>query len=150
MAPILANVSALKKDPTTKAETILSGSNLSADSVQLTQATRPLRRLHIENLPDSTTEDILIDCLNDILLSSHPKHAHRSKPCLSCTINKEKHQAFVEFLTPEDATAALSFDGRSLKGSALKIRRPKEYVEMAGIFIGCVIIHVQHREAKEL
>jgi RNA recognition motif-containing protein len=46
-------------------------------------------------------------------------------------INKEKHQAFVEFLTPEDATAALSFDGRSLKGSALKIRRPKEYVEMA-------------------
>jgi splicing factor U2AF 65 kDa subunit len=88
MAPILANVSALKKDPTTKAETILAGSNLSADSVQLTQATRPLRRLHIENLPDSTTEDILIDCLNDILLSSHPKHAHRSKPCLSCTVSE--------------------------------------------------------------
>lgn len=36
----------------------------------------------------------------------------------------------MEFLTPEDATAALSFDGRSLNGSALRIRRPKEYVEM--------------------
>jgi splicing factor U2AF 65 kDa subunit len=45
-------------------------------------------------------------------------------------INKEKRQAFAEFLTPEDATAALSFDGRSLNGSALRIRRPKEYVEM--------------------
>jgi len=45
-------------------------------------------------------------------------------------INKEKRQAFAEFLTPEDATAALSFDGRSLNGSSLRIRRPKEYVEM--------------------
>jgi hypothetical protein len=45
-------------------------------------------------------------------------------------INKEKRQAFAEFLTPEDATTALSFDGRSLNGSALRIRRPKEYVEM--------------------
>jgi RNA recognition motif-containing protein len=46
-------------------------------------------------------------------------------------INKEKRQAFVEFLTPEDATAALSFDGRSFNGSTLRIRRPKEYIEMA-------------------
>jgi RNA recognition motif-containing protein len=45
-------------------------------------------------------------------------------------INKEKRQAFVEFLTPEDATAALSFNGRPFSGSALKIRRPKEYIEM--------------------
>ena len=45
-------------------------------------------------------------------------------------INKVKRQAFAEFLTPEDATAALSFDGRSLNGSSLRIRRPKEYVEM--------------------
>jgi RNA recognition motif-containing protein len=44
-------------------------------------------------------------------------------------INREKRQAFVEFLTPEDATAAISFDGRSLNGSVLRIRRPKEYVE---------------------
>ncbi|CAN6374053.1 unnamed protein product [Urochloa humidicola] len=103
------------------------------DSVQLTQATRPLRRLHIENLPDSATEDRLIDCLNDFLLSTGVKYTQRSKPCLSCTINKEKRQAFAEFLTPEDATAALSFDGRSLNGSALRIRRPKEYAEMVNV-----------------
>ncbi|GJN09150.1 hypothetical protein PR202_ga27130 [Eleusine coracana subsp. coracana] len=134
IAPIPANFSAFSKDPVTKIETILAANNLSADSVQLTQATRPLRRLHIENLPDSATEDILIDCLNDFLLSSRLKHAQQSKPCLSCTINKEKRQAFVEFLTPEDATTALSFDGRSLNGYALKIRRPKEYIEMTITF----------------
>ncbi|CAN6290738.1 unnamed protein product [Urochloa humidicola] len=121
------------KDPSTTVHTILAGNSLSADSVQLTQATRPLRRLHIENLPDSATEDRLIDYLNDFLLSTGVKYTQQSKPCLSCTINKEKRQAFAEFLTPEDATAALSFDGRSLNGSALRIRRPKEYAEMVNV-----------------
>lgn len=158
MAPTPFSFSAIKKDPSTTVGTVLAGNSLTADSVQLTQATRPLRRLHIENLPDSATEDKLIDCLNDFLLPTGIK-PQRSKPCLSCTvsklefhllfapyhiflliyidilfgsmqINREKRQAFVEFLTPEDATAALSFDGRSLNGSALRIRRPKEYVEM--------------------
>lgn len=158
MAPTPFSFSAIKKDPSTTVGTMLAGNSLTADSVQLTQATRPLRRLHIENLPDSATEDKLIDCLNDFLLPTGIK-PQRSKPCLSCTvsklefhllfapyhiflliyidilfgsmqINREKRQAFVEFLTPEDATAALSFDGRSLNGSALRIRRPKEYVEM--------------------
>lgn len=44
-------------------------------------------------------------------------------------INKEKNQALVEFLTPQDASAALSLDGCSFAGSNLKIRRPKDYVE---------------------
>lgn len=46
-------------------------------------------------------------------------------------INKEKGQALVEFLTPEDASAALSFDSSSISGSILKIRRPKDFVEVA-------------------
>lgn len=45
-------------------------------------------------------------------------------------INKEKRQALVEFLTPDDATKALSFDGRLFLGTVLRIRRPKDYVEM--------------------
>lgn len=44
-------------------------------------------------------------------------------------VNKDKCQALVEFLTPEDASTALSFDGRSFNGNILKIRRPKDYVE---------------------
>ncbi|XP_047089406.1 uncharacterized protein LOC124701400 [Lolium rigidum] len=125
------SVSSSAPKPTPAIETILSGNSSSIDSVQLTQATRPLRRLHIENLTSSASEDMLIGCLNDFLLSSGGNHIQRSKqPCLSCTINKEKRHAFVEFLTPEDATAALSFDGKSFNGSTLKIRRPKDYIEM--------------------
>lgn len=46
-------------------------------------------------------------------------------------IHKERCQALVEFLTPEDASAALSFDGSYFSGSVLKIRRPKDFVDMA-------------------
>jgi len=46
-------------------------------------------------------------------------------------INKEKGQALAEFLTPEDATNALSFNGRSFSGSILKIRRPKDFGEVS-------------------
>lgn len=49
-------------------------------------------------------------------------------------IHKDKAQALVEFLTPEDATAALSFDGNPFAGSVLKMRRPKDFVEAAVIF----------------
>lgn len=45
-------------------------------------------------------------------------------------IHKERGQALLEFLTPEDASAALSFDGRSFAGSILKIRRPKDFIEL--------------------
>lgn len=36
----------------------------------------------------------------------------------------------MEFLTPQDASAALSFDGKSFDGSVLKLRRPKDYSEV--------------------
>ncbi|XP_020094662.1 splicing factor U2af large subunit B [Ananas comosus] len=134
--PLVTSSSIQVAPATTKPETAPSPveamlKKASVDSVQLTQATRPLRRLYIENIPTSTSERTLIDCLNDFLLSSGVNHIQGTKPCLSCIINKEKCQALVEFLTPEDATAALSFDGKSLSGSALKIRRPKDYVETA-------------------
>lgn len=50
-----------------------------------------------------------------------------------CTlqINNEKGQALLEFLTPEDASAALSFDCSSISGSTLKLRRPKDFVDVA-------------------
>lgn len=37
----------------------------------------------------------------------------------------------MEFLTAEDASAALSFDGSTLFGSLVRVRRPKDYVEVA-------------------
>nr|XP_029120110.1 uncharacterized protein LOC105044207 isoform X2 [Elaeis guineensis] len=120
-----------KSQPTPSKETVSVVMSASVDSVQLTQATRPKRRLYIENLPPSASEKTVIDSLNDCLLSSGVNQIQGTSPCISCLINKEKCQALVEFLTPEDATAALSFDGRSLFGSVLKIRRPKDFVEAA-------------------
>uniref|UniRef100_A0A803KT14 RRM domain-containing protein n=1 Tax=Chenopodium quinoa TaxID=63459 RepID=A0A803KT14_CHEQI len=102
----------------------------SIDSVQLTQATRPMRRLYIDNIPGSATEKEIMECFNSLLLSSGSNYIRGTSPCISCMIHKEKGQALVEFLTPEDASAALSFDGRSLSGSILKIRRPKDFVEV--------------------
>ncbi|KAI5348144.1 hypothetical protein L3X38_001031 [Prunus dulcis] len=110
---------------------LLSKKNVSIDSVQLTQATRPMRRLCVENVPSSTSENTLVESLNNFLLSSGVNHIQGTRPCISCSINKEKGQAVVEFLTPEDALAALSFDGSDFSGSILKIRRPKDFVEVA-------------------
>ena len=43
-------------------------------------------------------------------------------------VNIEKAYAFAEFITPEDATTALGFDGVTLHGTILKIRRPKDFI----------------------
>ncbi|XP_021899562.1 splicing factor U2af large subunit B isoform X1 [Carica papaya] len=102
----------------------------SVDSVQLTQATRPMRRIYVENVPVSVSERDMIECFNSFLLSSGFNHIRGTEPCISCIIHKEKGHAFVEFLTPEDASAALSFDGCAFGGSILKIRRPKDFVEV--------------------
>ncbi|XP_020874597.1 splicing factor U2af large subunit A-like [Arabidopsis lyrata subsp. lyrata] len=101
----------------------------SVDSVQLTESTRRMRRLYAENVSDSASEKSLIECFNSYMLSSGSNHIKGSEPCISCIINKEKSQALVEFLTPHDASAALSLDGCSFAGLNLKIRRPKGYVE---------------------
>ncbi|XVF38501.1 hypothetical protein REPUB_Repub20aG0107600 [Reevesia pubescens] len=105
---------------------------VSFDSVQLTEATRPMRRLYVENVPASASEKAIMESFNNFLLSSGVSHIRGTKPCISCIIHKGKGQAVVEFLTPEDASAALSFDGSTISGSILRIRRPKDFVEVTG------------------
>ncbi|KAK2643722.1 hypothetical protein Ddye_018917 [Dipteronia dyeriana] len=109
----------------------LTKQNVSIDSVQLTQATRPMRRLYVENVPASASEKAVMEFLNNILLSSGANYVTGSLPCISCNIQEEKGQALVEFLTPEDASAALSCDGCSFSGCILRIRRPKDFIDMA-------------------
>ncbi|XP_042395596.1 splicing factor U2af large subunit A-like isoform X2 [Zingiber officinale] len=101
----------------------------SVDSVQLTQATRPMRRLYVENLPASASEKSVVDFLNDLLVSSGVNHIKGTSACINCILHKERNQALVEFLTPQDANSALTFDGRSFSGALLKFRRPKDFVE---------------------
>ncbi|KAL8048228.1 hypothetical protein ABFS82_07G050200 [Erythranthe guttata] len=101
------------------------------ESIQLTQATRPMRRLYVENLPDSASEKELTECINKFLLSSGINYILGTQPCISCIIHKEKSQALLEFLTPEDASAAISLNEMSFSGSTLKLRRPKDYTNVA-------------------
>ncbi|KAL9390067.1 hypothetical protein Peur_018672 [Populus x canadensis] len=104
---------------------------VATESIQLTQATHPTSRLYMENIPASASEKAVMDCLNNFLISSGVHHIQGTQPCISCIRQKEKGQALVEFLTPEDASAALSFDGRSFSGSIIKVRRPKDFIEVA-------------------
>lgn len=59
----------------------------SFDSVQLTQATRPMRRLYIENVPSSSSEKALVEYLNSLLLSSGVNHIQGTEPCISCIVS---------------------------------------------------------------
>ncbi|KAM0065054.1 putative RNA recognition motif domain, nucleotide-binding alpha-beta plait domain superfamily [Helianthus debilis subsp. tardiflorus] len=108
---------------------ITSTMNVSVDSVQLTQATRPKRRIYVENLPPSASEAAVMQWLTGYLRPFGLTHVQSTSPCISCIVNKEKGQALVEFLTPEDASNALNLDGKSFSGNIVKIRRPKDYVE---------------------
>ncbi|CAN0904800.1 Splicing factor U2AF 65 kDa subunit [Linum grandiflorum] len=117
------------------ASSLLKTKNIPIESVQLTQSTRPIRRLYVENVPASASEKAVMDFLSNSLISYGVNHVPGTQPCISCIINKEKGQALVEFLTPEDASAALSFDGWSFSGCTIKIRRPKDYLmEIASAF----------------
>ncbi|TKY53746.1 Splicing factor U2AF 50 kDa subunit [Spatholobus suberectus] len=126
----------LKPLPVSFLSDVSIGKNTNIDSVQLTQATRPMRRLYLENLPASVSEKDVMDCFSNLLLSAHVNHIQQAQPCISCILHKDKGQALVEFLTAEDASAALSFDGSTLFGSIVKIRRPKDYVEVADFIWG--------------
>lgn len=101
------------------------------EPAQLPQATQALRRLYVENLPASASDKSVMECFNNFLMYVGANHIQKNQPCISCTINKEKDQAVVEFLTAEDAGKALSFDGRSFSNSILKISRPKDLFEAA-------------------
>ncbi|CAJ2673874.1 unnamed protein product [Trifolium pratense] len=125
------DLSIVKPLPVSFLNAVSAGKNVSIDSVQLTQATRPMRRLYIENLPASVSEKVVMDCFNNLLLSAGVNLIQQTRPCISCIVHKDRGQALVEFLTAEDASAALSFDGSTLFGSTVKIRRPKDYVEFA-------------------
>jgi splicing factor U2AF subunit len=59
------------------------------------------------------------------------------KPILNVEVNLEKNFAFLEFRTPEEASACIHFDGISYDGHTLRIRRPKDYAG-GGPLVGSV------------
>lgn len=61
--------------------------NTSIDSIQLTESTRPMRRLYVENTPASASEKDVMEYLNNRLLSSGVNRIQGRQPCISCIVS---------------------------------------------------------------
>lgn len=82
--PVTAATTIPQRAPT--AEIPLLEISASVDSVQLTQATRPLRRLYVDNLPASASEKAVVDLLNDLLVSTGVHRIKGTSPCINCIV----------------------------------------------------------------
>ncbi|KAK4260721.1 hypothetical protein QN277_003799 [Acacia crassicarpa] len=71
-----------------------------------------------------------MESLNNLLLFAGVNLVQGYQPCISCILHKDKGQALMEFHTADDASAALSFHGSTIFGSAVKIKHPKDFVKV--------------------
>ncbi|KAG0174019.1 hypothetical protein DFQ30_006347 [Apophysomyces sp. BC1015] len=86
---------------------------------------RQARRIYVGQIPFGIDEKEMTDFFNETMekmnLASGPS-------VLAVQINHDKNYAFVEFHDPDQATAAMAFDGITFQAQTLKIRRPKDYL----------------------
>lgn len=99
---------------------------------------RQAKRLFVQNIPPTATEDSIVQFFN--LQLNGLNVIEGVDPCVSAQFAKDKSLGLLEFKTPADATVALAFDGITMEeheaangdsnGSAqgLSIRRPKDYI----------------------
>ncbi|KAF6840366.1 u2 snrnp auxilliary factor [Colletotrichum musicola] len=97
---------------------------------------RQAKRLLVNNLPPSATEDSIVGFFN--LQLNGLNVIESTDPCSSCQVSKDHTFAVVEFRNASDATVALAFDGISMEpedaangeagSKGLVIRRPKDYI----------------------
>ena len=87
MVNAVSAASTAVKSLSTVSNSFLSKKNYSFDSVQLTQATRPMRRLYVENIPASASEKAVVECFNKFLLASGVNHIQEPQPCINCIVS---------------------------------------------------------------
>ncbi|KAG2225584.1 hypothetical protein INT45_013695 [Circinella minor] len=85
---------------------------------------RQARRLYVGQIPFEIDEQGMADFFNSTMQNLATEEGD---PVVSVQINHDKNYAFVEFQTPEQATAAMGYDGITFQTQTLKIRRPKDY-----------------------
>lgn len=105
----------------------LSSSNLINPHAQAKQQ----KKLYVGNLPHNITSTELVDFLNSIMEKSriYSTDGSGNLPVVSAKLRPEQAYAFVEFRTAKDATIGMKFDGVDFKGQALRVRRPKDYIQ---------------------
>eukprot|EP00298_Acanthocystis_sp_HF-20_P012954 c20136_g1_i4.p1 GENE.c20136_g1_i4~~c20136_g1_i4.p1 ORF type:complete len:408 (+),score=223.76 c20136_g1_i4:72-1295(+) len=69
-----------------------------------------------------------MDYFNKVMIEANATLV-KGNPVQNVEINPEKNFAFLEFRTPEEATACMNFDGYTFQGQTLRIKRPKDYAE---------------------
>ncbi|GAA5901434.1 uncharacterized protein JCM6883_000212 [Sporobolomyces salmoneus] len=102
---------------------------------------RQSRRLYVGNITMEATEETIAQFFNSKMVEMGlVSDGHLGEdlqglglkgdtPVISVHVNYEKNYAFVEFRNPQEATNALGFDGIVFQNNALKIRRPKDFVQ---------------------
>eukprot|EP00727_Mastigamoeba_balamuthi_P013988 m51a1_g9211 putative splicing factor u2af 50 kda subunit-like (544) ;mRNA; r:27444-29832 len=91
------------------------------------------RKLYIGSVPASLTEAEIMEAALQRMRERGCWGANPLGPVASVQVNYEKQYAFMEFRTPDDATAGLdALDGLPVGGTALRFRRPRNYTEDAG------------------
>lgn len=103
---------------------------------------RQAKRLFVENIPPTVTEDGLVEFFN--LQLNGLNVIQGVDPCVSAQFSKDRNLGLLEFKTPADATVALAFDGITMAEheatngdsngapQGLVIRRPKDYIVPSG------------------
>jgi splicing factor U2AF subunit len=101
---------------------------------------RQAKRLLIDNLPPSVTDETIVNFFN--LQLNGLNVIEGSDPCITAQISKYHSFALLEFKTASDATVALALDGITMEEDhtmvgngapngdikGLSIRRPKDYI----------------------
>ncbi|CAJ0639062.1 2611_t:CDS:10 [Entrophospora sp. SA101] len=108
---------------------------------QTASLARQARRLYVGNIPYGIDENGLSEFFNTTMLQLSITTSP-GNPVIAVQINHDKNYAFVEFRAPEEATAAMAFDGITFQGQSLKIRRPKDYQPPPGQNLEPPPIHV--------
>jgi splicing factor U2AF subunit len=112
---------------------------------------RQSKRLYVGNVQLTCNEQNLADFFNSKMAEQRFSAGPAGDPVVAVQLNHEKSYAFIEvsrwptssqkrsllmssnqFRTPEEATAAMAFDGIIFQGIPLKIRRPKDYMGPEG------------------
>lgn len=84
------------------------------------------RKLYVGNIPAGITQRMLIDIVNEAMLSLGVIE-EPGNPVVSTWISSDGHYAFVEFRTAEEATHGFKLQGMNIEGTEIKIGRPKAY-----------------------
>jgi len=88
---------------------------------------RQARRLYVGNIPPTVSDIQLADFFNTAMFAAGATKNSNPNPVVAVQMNHDKSFAFVEFSCLEDASAGMGFDGITLQGHSLKVRRPKDY-----------------------